>query len=78
MEWSWNFVYRDLRPIEFDFAARILIQLITLKLFFKFKHEISTLVFAEDNFWSKRYIKNLAAKFFGFENPHTTFQSNPP
>ena len=40
-----NFVHRNFRFIEFDFAARILIQLIIPKLF-QFKHKISTLVVA--------------------------------
>ena len=34
-------MYIELRPIEFDFVARILIQLMIPKLF-QFKHEIST------------------------------------
>ena len=35
---------RDFRPIGFDFAAKIVIQLIILKSF-KFEHETSALVF---------------------------------
>ena len=56
----------EFRPIKSDFAARILIQLIILKLF-KFKHEISVHMKTtfDSNYISKIWHK---IEFFGFEN----------
>ena len=56
-----KFVYTDFRPIEFDFAPKILMQLTVLKLF-KSEHAFQHQCLHEDNFWSKSYIRNLAAK----------------
>ena len=44
-----DFVYQDFRPIEFDFAARDLIYLISLKLFVS-KQKIRHLCMIAENF----------------------------